>query len=374
MSEMEPEREIWAAQSVWMGYASLAAAVAAALTAPLFALSGRSIPAAILILAAVAAASRAAWKRSGYRYSMTGSTLRRERSSFRKHDRETAYLPLAVIERLEIKRSAWQRALGVGDILLYAHSVSSPVMRLINISEPELAARRIQHQMRGAPGAAVPSAAVCPPFPVEELLAQDGRRVQRALSIAAAALILAAALAAALHTSSQRADEIKPVYAENDPIYYPDGTRKPFLTIKTYMQARVMPFAKEALGPVVGDENVRCETCHGENPEKRRYRMPAVSALPNSRRPGKSAQRSASSTDLQIHNAIVGHAHDFENAPIAEQMRRVVLPGMAELLNRPVYDRSKTYQYNKANAAFGCYHCHQLNKSQRVERQPDTPP
>ena len=42
---------------------------------------------------------------------------------------------------------------------------------------------------------------------------------------------------------------------------------------------------------------------------------------------GKSALRSAASTDLQIHNAIVGHAHDFENAPIAEQMRRVVLPG-----------------------------------------------
>ena len=367
MSKMEPEREIWAAQSVWMGYASLAAALAAALTAPLFALSGHSIPAAVLILAAVAAVSRAAWKRSGYRYSMTNAMLRRERSSFRKHDRETAYLPLAAIERLEIKRSAWQRALGVGDILLYAHSVSVPVMRLINISEPEIAAQRIQHQMSGTPGEVVPSAAVRPSIPVEELLAQDGRRVQRALSIAAAALILTAALAAALHTSSQRTHEIQPAYAENDPIYYPDGTRKPFLAVKAYMQARVMPFAKEALGPVVGNENVRCETCHGENPEARQYRMPAVSALPNSRRPGKSAQRSASSTDLQIHNAIVGHAHDFENAPIAEQMRRVVLPGMAKLLNRPVYDRSKTYQFNKANAAFGCYHCHQLNKSQSGE-------
>lgn len=367
MSEMEPEREIWAAQSVWMGYASLAAALAAALTAPLFALSGHSIPAAVLILAAVAAVSRAAWKRSGYRYSMTALTLRRERSSFRKHERETAYLPLAAVERLEIKRSAWQRALGVGDILLYAHSVPAPVMRLVNISEPETAARRIQHQMSGASVKAVPSAAIHPPVSVEQLLAQDERRVQRALSIAAAALILAAALAAALHTSSQREHAVHPVYAENDPIYYPDGTRKPFLSVKAYMQARVMPFAKEALGPVVGDENVRCETCHGENPEARRYRMPAVSALPNSRRPGKSAQRSAASTDQQIHNAIVGHAHDFENALIAEQMRRVVLPGMAKLLNRPVYDRSKTYRFNKANVAFGCYHCHQLNKSQNGE-------
>ena len=367
MSEMEPERELWAAQSVWMGCASLAAALAAALTAPLFALSRRSIPAAFLILAAVAAVSRAVWKRSGYRYSMTAVMLRRQRSPFRKHDRKTAYLPLAAIERLEIKRSAWQRALGVGDILLYAHSVSTPVMRLINISEPDIAARRIQHQMNGTPGKAVLSAAPPPPVSIEQLLAQDERRVQRALSIAAAALILAAALAAALHIVSQREREVQPVYAENDPIYYPDGTRKPFLSIKAYMQASVMPFAKEALGPVVGDENVRCETCHGENPEARQYRMPAVSALPNSRRPGKAAQRSAASTDLQIHNAIVGHAHDFENAPIAEQMRRVVLPGMAKLLNRPVYDRSKTYQFNKANAAFGCYHCHQLNKSQSGE-------
>ena len=40
MSEMEPEREIWAAQSVWMGWASLAAALAAALTAPLVCVVG----------------------------------------------------------------------------------------------------------------------------------------------------------------------------------------------------------------------------------------------------------------------------------------------------------------------------------------------
>ena len=70
------------------------------------------------------------------------------------------------------------------------------------------------------------------------------------------------------------------------------------------MQARVMPFAKEALGPLTGGaEHVRCETCHGENPEARRYRMPAVSALPNPRRPSESAQRVTESDDAQSHNA-----------------------------------------------------------------------
>ena len=55
--------------------------------------------------------------------------------------------------------------------------------------------------------------------------------------------------------------------------------------------------------------------------------------------------------------------------PAAQHMRRVVLPGMAELLNRPVYDRAKTYEYNKKNAAFGCYHCHQLNQPEKASQK-----
>jgi hypothetical protein len=41
-------------------------------------------------------------------------------------------------------------------------------------------------------------------------------------------------------------------------------------------------------------------------------------------------------------------------------MRQVVMPGMARLLHRPPYDFTRSYEYNRTRAAFGCYHCHRV--------------
>jgi hypothetical protein len=41
-------------------------------------------------------------------------------------------------------------------------------------------------------------------------------------------------------------------------------------------------------------------------------------------------------------------------------MREVVMPGMAKLLRRPAYDFTKTYELNRRQGAFGCYHCHRM--------------
>jgi hypothetical protein len=42
-------------------------------------------------------------------------------------------------------------------------------------------------------------------------------------------------------------------------------------------------------------------------------------------------------------------------------MREVVLPGMARILKRPAYDFTRSYEYNRRRAGFGCYHCHRVN-------------
>jgi hypothetical protein len=64
--------------------------------------------------------------------------------------------------------------------------------------------------------------------------------------------------------------------------------------------------------------------------------------------------------DAQMRNAIYGYMALSEKQDRAAYMRQVVMPGMARLLNRPAYDFTKTYDYNRANHAFGCYHCHRV--------------
>ena len=51
-----------------------------------------------------------------------------------------------------------------------------------------------------------------------------------------------------------------------------------------FMERDVMPFARTALGPLVGgQDNVTCATCHGNDAEQRRWQMPGVRALPGAR-------------------------------------------------------------------------------------------
>jgi hypothetical protein len=140
----------------------------------------------------------------------------------------------------------------------------------------------------------------------------------------------------------------------DDPIR-PNGVARSRAEIVQFMESEVMPFARRALEPVVGAGHVTCETCHGREPEARGWRMPAVAALPEA-----SVARDAESAgaDPQLRNALHGYAADPGKQRVAAYMRTDVLPGMAKLLHRPVYDFSQSYAYNNERGAFGCYHCH----------------
>lgn len=145
----------------------------------------------------------------------------------------------------------------------------------------------------------------------------------------------------------------------DDPIR-PNGVTRSRAEIVRFMEAEVMPFARRTLEPVVGAGAVRCETCHGANPETRNWAMPAVAALPDANARGAAA---IVGSDSQVRNALHGYAADPDKQRVASLMRREVLPGMAALLHRPVYDFTRPFAYNEERNAFGCYHCHMAQRS-----------
>jgi cytochrome c553 len=147
------------------------------------------------------------------------------------------------------------------------------------------------------------------------------------------------------------------VYAFDDSIV-PRGSRRSAEEIFTFMEREVMPFAREALGPIVGKDNVTCETCHGADAKQRNWKMPGVRALPEPELRLAGLERAGSSLDPQIRNAVYGYLAEEDKQSIAAYMRQVVMPGMAKLMHRPAYDFAKSYGYNRSRAAVGCYHCH----------------
>jgi len=153
--------------------------------------------------------------------------------------------------------------------------------------------------------------------------------------------------------------EVRVSYGPDDPIR-PNGVKRSRADIVAFMEDEVMPWARVALEPVVGPGHVRCETCHGADAEERGWRMPAVRALPE---PAVRELASAAGSDSQMRNALHGYVAQERNLAIAARMRGVVVPGMAALLRRPAYDFAKTYEYNRARDAFGCYHCHVVSSS-----------
>jgi cytochrome c553 len=125
------------------------------------------------------------------------------------------------------------------------------------------------------------------------------------------------------------------------------------------MEREVMPFARRVLAPLVGTaEDVTCETCHGEDAVSRNWKMPGVRALPEPQLRLAGLERARLWLDPQMRNAVYGYLAEEDNQSTAAYMRQVVMPGMAKLMNRPAYDFSRSYGYNRARAAVGCYHCH----------------
>ena len=150
------------------------------------------------------------------------------------------------------------------------------------------------------------------------------------------------------------------VYAPDDPIA-PGGEKRSEADIARFMEHEVMPWARVTLGRLKGGpDRVNCDTCHGARPDARAWRMPAVSALPQPDVRERGWETYNRNLDAQMRNAIYGYLAGSDNQAKAAYMREVVLPGMAERLRRPAYDFTRSYEYNRAQRAIGCYHCHQV--------------
>lgn len=149
-------------------------------------------------------------------------------------------------------------------------------------------------------------------------------------------------------------------YPANDAIY-PGGRKKDHDEIVRFMEKRVMPWARQALAPVVGGpELVTCNTCHGADPEASDWHMPAVAELPRPAVRAAGWETYGGSMDAQMRNAIYGYGAESDRLGKAEYMREVVMPGMAQALGRPAYDFTRPYAFNRSRFAFGCYHCHRV--------------
>jgi hypothetical protein len=171
----------------------------------------------------------------------------------------------------------------------------------------------------------------------------------------AAVLIAVFGVAIGLHGKSTAV-----IYPSDDAIY-PGGVKREREAIVRFMESSVMPWARSTLGPLVGGpDRITCETCHGERPALQEWQMPGVAALPKPDVADRGWEQYSSGMDAQMRNAIYGYVAESDNQARAKYMREVVMPGMARLLNRPAYDFTKPYEYNRTHFAFGCYHCHQV--------------
>jgi hypothetical protein len=190
-----------------------------------------------------------------------------------------------------------------------------------------------------------------PPVPPDSLPSRPQRLFRAAIF---APILLCLTLAVIVLGLSGHAVPID--YPADDAVR-PGGVKRSEADIRSFMEHDVMPWARTALEPVVGQGNVTCETCHGTDAEARKFIMPAVRALPE---PDVRRWAEAAGSDSQMRNALHGYLAQGDNLAIAAHMRGVVTPGMAALLRRPVYDFAQTYEYNRSRAAFGCYHCHMV--------------
>jgi hypothetical protein len=176
-------------------------------------------------------------------------------------------------------------------------------------------------------------------------------------AIGAVAAVLLALVAAVIGI---RGNRFTTTYASDDAIR-PGGEKRSMAEIVRFMDHEVMPWARRTLGRIVGGaDRVTCDTCHGANAEARGWQMPAVAALPDTLVRERGFEIYSAAMDSQMRNAIYGYTAEPDNSARAAYMREVVLPGMAALLHRPVYDFTRSYEHNRARNALGCYHCHQV--------------
>jgi hypothetical protein len=248
--------------------------------------------------------------------------------------------------------SPFERACGLSTIVVRARSSRRPPFALRRIRRgPQLAA--LLHLVAGEPLASFDQAQA------HALLSWEPRAEGRGFREAFMALVTVLAAVVALGVSLH-GRTAAPIYSNDDAIY-PNGEKRSHDDIVRFMEATVMPWARDALGPIKGGpDRVTCTTCHGTAAEARGWQMPAVAALPQPDMATRGWETYSEGMDAQTRNAIYGYVAEADNQTKAAYMRKVVMPGMAQLLHRPAYDFTKTYDYNRTRLAFGCYHCHQV--------------
>jgi hypothetical protein len=265
---------------------------------------------------------------------------------------EIAIHDIAEVHRI---RTPFDRLLGTSTLVVDSRRRHAPSLVVAGITRgAQLAA--LLELLAGDPRAAVDpdrEAAIRDALAWDPPLPSGGRR--EALAVAAIVIVAIGAVAIGMGRHTQAV-----AYSPLDPIA-PNGRKRSREEIVRFMESTVMPWAREALGPIRGSaDRVTCETCHGLKPEARGWQMPAVAALPAPIVRDLGWERNSKSLDPQVRNAIYGYLAEADKQTKATYMREVVLPGMAALLHRPAYDFTRPYEENRARHAFGCYHCHRV--------------
>jgi hypothetical protein len=267
-------------------------------------------------------------------------------------DREVAEILLGDIADVRQTRSKFDRVVGTSTVIVHSRRPGATL--------------DLRGVRRGAQLAAVlellsgDSPVRLDERAVHDALRWDPRGRPRGAPRAAAALSLAFlgifAVAIGLHGTARPL-----VYPPDDPIA-PGGVKKSRAEIARFMEEDVLPWAREALGPIKGGpDQVTCLTCHGADADARGWQMPAVAKLPEPALRDQGWEHFGGAMDAQLRNAIYGYLAGTDKQRKAAYMREIVMPGMARVLRRPSYDFTQPYQYNRERLAFGCYHCHRVN-------------
>ncbi len=297
----------------------------------------------------------AAPRAAGERYALTDFRLVR----FGRQDQDE--LPIQDIGEVACTQSAIERLLDVSTITVHPRRRTRPAPRpplVLHGVRDGVHLAALLELLAGDPQARVEPEAVAAALRWRPQQSAGGwREATAAVAVVAVAI---ASVVIGLHGTA------RPVaYAPDDPIY-PNGVKRDREAIAEFMKADVMPWAREALGPIVargdadGASRVRCETCHGRDAQARAWRMPGVAALPQPGVKARGWELWSAAMDAQMRNAIYGYGADADKQRKAAYMHEVVMPGMARLLHRPAYDFAKTYEGNRDRNAFGCYHCHKV--------------
>ena len=235
---------------------------------------------------------------------------------------------------------------GVDEILLQdVHEIrctQSPIDRLIGVStlavsahdtrRPPILLRRIRRGSQLAALLELVAGEWCASLDADGVRAALAWEppTERRRGVGTALIMLAATFASLFAAGIGIHGKAATITYPPDDAIAPNGTKRDRAAITRFMEASVMPWARQALGPIKGGpDRVTCETCHGRDAQARDWHMPAVAALPNPDVAFREWGTLSAGMDSQTRNAIYGYSAESDKQSKAAYMRKVVLPGMA---------------------------------------------